>query len=382
MARKLVTVRKVAAVHPIKGADRTEAVEVDGWTCVAGTGQFKAGDLAVFFEIDSFLPAGDSRWTYLADKFITYDGERGFRIKSSRMRGQISQGILAPLDDFPEILAAWVDLEIRHGRREAERLLRETAFDGLLGVKKFEATVAATTTTGVSTRKSDQIPMPEFIPRTDQERVQNLPDVFEKWGDEIFQETVKMDGSSMTVYFVRNDNPLTDKLAPLGTEGKQTAAQPNGRVGVCSRNVEKPESQGGYFWTSAKENALPEKLSRLNRNIALQGELCGSSIQKNFEGFPLGFHDFFVFAAWDIDERRYMKPKETEALVGRIGLKHVPIVGYRRLGDIARNVEEILARAEGIGINGKKREGIVLKHVDGRFSFKTISNSYLLKHGE
>ncbi|RYP09226.1 hypothetical protein DL764_001412 [Monosporascus ibericus] len=382
MTRKLVTVRKVAAVHPIKGADRIEAVEVDGWTCIAGRGQFRAGDLAVFFEIDSFLPAGDPRWTHLADKFITYTGERGFRVKSARMRGQISQGILEPLDDFPEILAAWVDLEIRHGRREAERLLRETAFEGLLGVKKFEATETAVTATGEPAHKSDQIPMPEFIPRTDQERVQNLPDVFEKWGEEIFQETVKMDGSSMTVYFVRNDSPLMDKLAPLGTEGKQTAAQPNGRFDVCSRNVEKPESQGRYFWASAKKNSLPEKLSRLNRNIALQGELCGSSIQKNFEGFPLGFHDFFVFGAWDIDERRYMKPKETEDLVGRLGLKHVPIVGYHRLGDIARNVQEILARAEGIGINGKKREGIVLKQVDGRFSFKTISNSYLLKHGE
>ncbi|RYO77839.1 hypothetical protein DL766_008832 [Monosporascus sp. MC13-8B] len=353
MTRKLVTVPKVAAVHPIKGADGIEVVEFDGWTSVAGTGQFKTGDLAVFFEVDSSLPASDPRWMRLAGKFITYKGERGFRVKSGRVRGQISQGILEPLDDFPEILAAWVDLEIRHGRRKAERLLRETAFECLLGINK-----------------------------TDQECVQNLLDVFEKWGDEIFQETVKVDGSSMTVYFVRNDSPLMDKLAPLATEGKQAAAQPNGRAGVCSRNVEKPESQGGYFWTSAKTNALPEELSQLNRNIALQGELCGSSIQKNFEGLPLGFHDFFVFAAWDIGEQRYMKPKETEDLVGRLGVKHVPILGYHRLGDIARNVQEILAPAEGIGINGKKREGIVLKHVDGRFSFKTISNSYLLKHGE
>ncbi|RYP74247.1 hypothetical protein DL769_004068 [Monosporascus sp. CRB-8-3] len=239
MTRTLVTVRKVAAVHPIKGADGIEAVEVDGWTCVAGRGQFKAGDLAVFFEIDSFLPAGDPRWTRLADKLITHNGERGFQVKSVRIGGQISQGILEPLDDFPEILAAWVDLEIRPGPREAARLLRETAFECLLGVKKFEATVTAATTTGEPARKSDQIPMPGFIPRTDQERVQNLPDVFEKWGDEIFQRP-----------------PLMDKLAPLGTEGKQTAAQPNGRVGVCSGKAEKPESQGGYFWTSAKKNAL------------------------------------------------------------------------------------------------------------------------------
>ncbi|RYP21838.1 hypothetical protein DL765_002063 [Monosporascus sp. GIB2] len=248
-----------------------EAVEVDGWTCVAGTGQFEEGDLAVFFEVDSFLPASDPR----------------FRVKSGRVRGQISQGILEPLDDFPEILAAWVDLEIRHEGREAERLLRETAFECSLGIKKFEATA-----TGERARKSHQILMPVFIPRTDRERVQYLPDVFEKWRDEIFQGTIKMDGSSMTVYFVRNDSPLMDKLAPLVTEGKQAAAQPNGQVGVCSRNVEKPESQGGYLWTSTKENALPEKLSRLNRNIALQGELCASSIQKNFEGFPLGFHGF------------------------------------------------------------------------------------------
>ncbi|RYP64274.1 hypothetical protein DL771_008833 [Monosporascus sp. 5C6A] len=135
-----------------------------------------------------------------------------------------------------------------------------------------------------------------------------------------------MDGSSMMVSFVRNNSPLMDKLAPLGTESKQTAAQPNGWVAVCSRNVEKSDSQGGYFWTSAKKNDLPEKLSWLNRNIAPQGELCGSSIWKYSEGFPLGFHNFFVFAAWDIDERSCMKPKD----IGLSRMARLETCAYRR----------------------------------------------------
>lgn len=419
MPRRLVTIRQVAAVRPIPGADRIEAVAVDGWTCVAGRGEFREGDLAIFFEIGSFLPAEDPRWEHLQKKFTTMrtaesGTKRGFRVKSVKMRGQVSQGILEPLDAerFPEIAAARAELEAEYGGSpgEAEKhLLADMSFDVLLGVTKYENEPLPTQGAGNKKSENNNVYMPDFIPKTEQERVQNLPaDTFERWADAIFQETVKMDGSSMTVYFVRNDSPYVDRLPPLlplsssdegvgsgGNRVGQQQQQPNGRVGVCSRNLEKPENQGGYFWATARQNDLPRKLSALNRNVAVQGELCGSSIQRNFEGFPLGYHQFFAFAVWDIDAQRYMKPREAEVLIkgeggqgqgqgqGQgLGLEHAPVVGYSRLGDIAASAQELLLRAEGVGVNGRKREGIVLKHVDGGFSFKAISNSYLLKHGE
>jgi ATP-dependent RNA circularization protein (DNA/RNA ligase family) len=83
-----------------------------------------------------------------------------------------------------------------------------------------------------------------------------------------------------------------------------------------------------------------------------------------------------------MDAQRYLAPKETEEWAKDLGIKHVPVNGYFKLGDIASNTDQLVSRADGKGINGRKREGIVFKHVDGTFSFKAISNAYLLKHGE
>lgn len=405
MPRKLVTVRRVSAVRPIAGADRIEAVTVDGWTCVAKVGCFHQDDLALFFEIDSFLPATDPRWAYLEQKFITYDGTRGFRVRSIKIRGQISQGILTTLDEFPEVAARRAELEAQLLDSGADTattesvdgmLLSKESFEDVLGVRKYDtATASESKKWEDKNGANENTPSPEFIPRTDQERVQNLkPGTLEMWHDEIFQETTKMDGTSMTVYFVRNSSPLFGRLPALPNQDAEgeppvtgnrrgDAVQPNGRVGVCSRRMEKWENRGGHFWAAARHHELPRKLSALGRNIAVQGELCGSTIQGNFEGFPAGTHDFFVFTIWDMDARRYLVPMETEDLAVRIlGLRHVPVVGYGPLRCFGSTVDDFLARAEGFGLNGRKREGIVLKHIDGQFGFKAISNSYLLKHGE
>ncbi|KAH8675339.1 RNA ligase, DRB0094 family [Xylariales sp. PMI_506] len=381
MARKLVTVRRISTIRPIKGADRIEVAVIDGWNCVVRKGQFAVGDLGVFLEIDSFLPSSDPRWAYLEKNFISWNGQTGFRIKSIKMKGQISQGLLDSLDKFPEISQVLKDLVAEHGEQTAYTIIRNMAFDDVLKVRKWEAEEKPRP----PSQKTLSAPFPLFIKKTDQERCQNLPDVFQNWKDATFQETCKMDGSSMTVYFLRHDSTDFEQLPEWDTaQQKQLSVLPNGRFGVCSRNVDLAEHDinGRLFWNAAKKLELAGKLDKLNRNIAIQGELCGSSIQKNFEGFPRDSHDFFLFSVWDIDEQKHLRPKDAEAMAQSLGLKHVQVTGYYRLGDIANSVEELLARAEGTGLYGKKREGIVLKDVDGIFSFKAISNSYLLKHGE
>jgi RNA ligase (TIGR02306 family) len=151
---------------------------------------------------------------------------------------------------------------------------------------------------------------------------------------------------------------------------------------VCSRNIDLVERTDNHFWEAALKNKLPEKLEDLGRNIAIQGEICGSSIQKNLEGFPDGYHDLYLFSIWEVDEQRHLPPREAEEMVKRLHLKHVPVHGYFKLKEIGINVAGLLQRAEGKGLNGKRREGIVLKHDGGKLSFKAISNTYLLKHGE
>ena len=88
------------------------------------------------------------------------------------------------------------------------------------------------------------------------------------------------------------------------------------------------------------------------------------------------------FSIWDIEQQKFMKPKETGVMAKQLRLCHVPVQGYYRLADIATMAEQLLQRAEGLGLDKREREGIVLRHIDGEFSFKVISNSYLLKHDE
>ncbi|KAK6526521.1 hypothetical protein TWF694_005104 [Orbilia ellipsospora] len=378
MSRKLVTVRRVGTVQPIPGADRIQLATVDGWAVVVKVGEFAPNDRAIFFEIDSYLPGDDPRWGFLEVGFTVWNEMKGYKIKTAKLKGQISQGILRTLNDFPEVAEVIKDLEEKHGVEKAEEMVRGMSFAEALGVKKYEPPEPGSNVPGERPAR----PFPSFVQKTDQERIQNLPGVFAAYADEVFQETTKMDGSSMTVYYLREDSQIIETMEPVNPIKEPTVASMKGRFGVCSRNIDLLEAGGGNFWAVARKNKLPEKLSNLNRNYAIQGELCGSSIQKNFEGFQPGFHEFFVFSVWDIDKQQYLEPKAVEELAAELNLKHVPVNGYYKLGDIATEVKALLARAEGKGINGKKREGIVLKQVDGPLSFKAISNSYLLKHGE
>jgi RNA ligase (TIGR02306 family) len=377
MMRKLVTVRRVGAIKPIQGADRIEVAAVDGWKCVVQKGDFNEDDLGVFFEIDSFLPAEDDRWAHLSGNFIQHDGRRGLRIKTLKLRSQVSQGLLMPLIKFPEIKNHLDQLENHNDKGTALTRLMDMSFEDVLKVTKYEKP-EGNREAGVDFYGG----IPPFINRTEQYRCQNLRDLFNDWGGGTFQETVKMDGSSMTVYFILERDPNNNLLAPLNLAGGKAGAQANGRVGVCSKNKDLIEKERNLFWDVAKAHDLPAKLSALDRNIAIQGELCGSSIQANFEGFPAGFHDFYLYSVWDIDMQKYLPPKETEQWAADLGVSHVPVNGYFKLNDIATNTDELVKRADGTGINGKKREGLVFKHIGGGFSFKAISNSYLLKHGE
>ncbi|KAF5237386.1 hypothetical protein FANTH_10831 [Fusarium anthophilum] len=370
MPRKLVTVRHVSAITAVPRADRIAAATVDGWTCVVPVNVFKVGDRAVFFEIDSLLPAKDPRFAPLAPNIIGPGGPTSvpdIRVQTVQIRGVLSQGLLLPLASFPEIVAKLEGIP--------SYKLRDISFEDILHVRKFEKPAMPLQQTSAS-----ETPLPEypdFIPRTNQERVQNLTDVFSEHGTEIFEESTKMDGSSMTVFYLNDANPLANTVP--------SEARHNG-VSVCSRNrilVENHPRSPSLFYATARALNLHEILPKIRRNIALQGELCGSSIQSNFEGFPKGTHCFFLFEVYDIDEQRYLPPREVyETWAPLLGVKHVPVHGFRRLNEMGSQITDLANRAEGMGINGRKRKGIVFKREDGQFSFKAISNSYLLTHGE
>lgn len=347
---------------------------MDGWQCVVKKGEFTVGDLGVYFEIDSFLPAEDERYAFLEPKFITWEGKRGARIKTMKLKGQLSQGLLLPLTLYPEVN------ELEDGvlgpitlSDLSDDTVSEIDLTEKLGIEKWEKPIP------VSLRGVSRGNFPSFIPKTDQERIQNIERlVFDKYAEEVFQESTKMDGSSLTAYYIPPSSKYFATAAKPDAEGNL----PEFVAGVCSRNLDLVETEGNQFWKTAREEQVLEKLATLERAVAIQGELCGSGIQSNFEGFPEGYYGFYVYDIFDIENQEYLRPSEVEHIVRELGLKHVPVTSYFKLSSIAKNAKDLLARAEGQGINGRPREGVVYKHADSGFSFKAISDSYLLKHGE
>ncbi|ATE71671.1 RNA ligase (ATP) [Lysobacter capsici] len=344
--RKLVTVRVVDAIEPIVGADAIECALVEGWTVVIKKGEFAAGDRCVFFEIDSFLPLADPRYEFLAKNAITWNERYGVRLRTIKLRGQISQGLILPLSLFPEIDATAL----------ADPQLRQRDWTTALGIDKWEPSIPASLSGVIEGA------FPSFIAKTDQERIQNLPELLAGDDEARFEVTLKLDGSSMTVF---HRDAVT---------------------GICGRNWQLSETTNNTLWRVAREDRLLEALAALGRNIALQGELVGEGIQGNPE--KLRGHQFHLFDVFDIDRSEYCGVEERMALVEALraagaSLRTVPVLEVTSLQRFGGSMSAILAYAEGPSLNPDTvREGVVFKRLDGKLSFKAISNRYLLKHSD
>ncbi|KAI5927573.1 RNA ligase, DRB0094 family [Camillea tinctor] len=381
MPRKLVSIRRISGLRPVPYSSRLEMVMVDGWTCAVRAGTFDKNEVVIFFEIDSFLPPPSEDTRYgpannpIHNNVTKWQGQKGIHVKSRMVNEttEISQGIVLKLEAFPEIQRLYTNLIKELGPSWGDEEAMTMCFGKELGVKKWSLSDA-------EAEKSLGKP-PVCFPKTDMERVQNIPVIFTaKFSDAVFQESVKMDGTSMTVYYVKKDSQYYRSLPILDESAR--ADMENGRVGVCSRRCDLNEKAGGLYWEAALKYRLPAKLERVGRNIAIQGELVGSSIQQNRHGFKEGEHDFFVYAIFDMDKQKYFDPREVEKRAAQLELKHVPVLGYFNLHSIAKNQDDLLKRAEGTGLNGRKREGLVYKNVEDGRRFKVISNDYLLEHGE
>lgn len=335
--RTLASIRRIRSIAPIEGADFVVKAQIDGWSCVTRKDEFNVNDLAVYFEIDAFLPATDVRYAFLEKNFITFNEKRGARIRTEKRRGSIAQGLLLPLSEFSEIGNPVEGLDVT----------------ALLGIEKWEPHVPpelAGEVVGV---------MPGWIRKTDEERIQNLVGVIAtEIAGKTFEQTVKLDGTSMTVFFNEGDS------------------------GVCGRNWRLRETEGNTLWRVARRNNLLEAITALGRNLAIQGELIGAGIQGNNE--KMKDQDFFLFNVFSIDDQKYLSPQERVDVVAALKnlgarLDCVPTLAKHTFPQNV-SVEEILAMADGPSLLAPNREGVVFKREDGLFSFKAISNWYLAKH--
>jgi len=327
--RKLATIRKIDALTPIVGADAIECATVGGWKVVVKKGEFTVGDLAVYLEIDSWIPTTLAPFLSKGKEPREFEGIKGERLRTVKLRGQLSQGLLLPWTAGSE------------GDDVSE----------LLGIVKWEMPMNAQLA-GIAKGN-----FPTAIPKTDQERVQNIKQIIEQAAVDglQFEVTEKLEGSSMTVYLIDNT------------------------FGVCSRNLDLKEDGGTTFWEVARRDGIEDKMRAVptGGDFAIQGELIGPGIQGNI--YKLSKPEFRVFDVYNISGGFYMNPAARRKLIETMGLKHVPVItDGKDLG--CGTVDELLLWAEGASaINStQEREGIVFKQMDGGMTFKAISNKYLL----
>ena len=339
MDRKLASIQIIKDLNPIAGADAILCAKVLGWECVVKKTEFKVGDKCVYFEIDSVLPI--EAW----NDHLRKEVDKKLRVRTIRLRGQLSQGLALPLSILPQ------------GEYEVGQDVTS-----LIGVEKYEPVVPAHL---AGTVKGN---FPAFLHKTDEPRLQSEPNVLQEAIDKkvVLVGTLKMDGTSFTAY--RRDADF----------------------GVCSRNLDLKETEDNAHWKMARKLKLEEILRSEDRNLCVQGEMVGPGIQANRLG--LSEVELYLFNLFDIDTGKYLGIQELRDFCIQHGLKFVPTVSHNDFSSAGTTtVERMLEVASELNYaNGTPAEGIVWRPLvetysdvlKGRLSFKTISNRYLEKYKE
>ena len=384
MARKLASVRRVLNIEPIPNADRIELAHIDGWQVIVKKDEIHIGDNVIYFEIDSWIPTELAPFlTKQGSEPHEFNGVKGERLKTIKMRGTLSQGLILPLSVLkernPEVYKKAYDC-IGYDLTEA------------LGIQKWEMPEVEQRRRFGSSAVAPgdhRYPFPDFIPKTDQERIQNMPEIFEEAIDSrektsTYQVTEKLDGTSCTICLY--DDGTTQRFL------------------VCSRNyIYQPDGGQTVYGEIVKKYNIKRRLSPWNwidkvlnffgikdptrpirkegwPNLAIQGEIIGPKVQGN--KYNLEELEFYVFDIFDIRNQVYLTPAETAAITLDLGLEHVPLIdGAWELN--GQTMESVIKMAEGKTVVGnnpdQEREGLVFKRNNiRRKSFKAISNKFLL----
>ena len=342
--RKLASVQEIWKIEPIEGADKIELAHVLGWQCVINKGQFKPKDKAIYFEIDSFLPVQAEFEFLRKSSYVksTCLGE-GFRLRTMKFRGHLSQGLLLPLSVFTQLH----DLSIGDDLTE------------VLGIRKWEEEERITTEGTIIGG------LPRSIPHTEEVRIQANPEILKEFRGLDYYISTKLDGASHSL--------------SLDEEGFH----------VTSHNCEYSDDGKNGFYNLVKKHGYMQKMEALVKreglcSLAIQGELCAPNIQKN--RLKLSVPQWFVFTV--ILDGKRVGLSQMKKVCDELGMCCVPIeeVGTN-LPEKYPGIEDLLIRSDGEYPNGGKKEGIVIRptepvystNINGYLSFKVVNNKYLLK---
>ncbi|KAK4666548.1 hypothetical protein QC763_301190 [Podospora pseudopauciseta] len=451
--RKLATIRRISSLERL--TKRFGLATVDGWkVLILNEENFLVGELVVFCEVDSFTPHRNPYSKLFAPwgTLQTMYGEKGWRIATQQLEFRsgsekvkvTSQGRIFKLNDIGTIVREFRALKLKAASTDHtsfEDYLRGVDFSEKLGIKKWEpessssakVTASANVTTSTPVHRpsapvatsasvkasaatiaaalvaASMAPVqaaatmlnpkpPAFMLSTKMERHQNCPNLFNKpkYRRLVYQQTVKLDGSAMSIYFVNKDSHLYHSLPLLNSRVapfyRKTCVFENGRAGICSTNKDIIYSTEPCeaFVNTAVGLGLPKLLAKLDLNIAFQGELVGHNICGNPYGYAApndkangkigdcgnGF-DFFLHSIVDLHTGKKWKPKAVCEFAAQHQIRHVPLEGYVRIREIANSHDELQAMTE-----AAPGEGFVFKCFEDQRSFKVLSTKWILEKGD
>ncbi len=382
--RKLASIQKIISITDVNGADFIQESTVLGWTLCVKKDEFKVGDLCVFFEIDSILPE---------HPIFEFMEPRKYRVKTAKFRKRIiSQGLALPI----RIMEAFMSPHDIPNLKEGDDVTE------VIGVTKYEPPEPGTN------RESTKVPInpvakwflqfawfrliyffiiprktkgnfPEFVPKTDEVRIQSMPSILWKNIGKEFYITEKLDGTSATFFYY-------DKLTKRNMFGLHIDKGKG--FGVCSRNLRLPTPDGSYWWDIVEKFNIKETLTKYckknNVSLAIQGEIIGSAIQKNKYKLKQGQRIFRVYNIWDITNQCYLQFVEREALCNALDMTMVPHLGTFIIEESTtiKDIIELSTRFSTYN-NQTVAEGIVCRNIDDdKISFKAINPKFLLKNDE
>ena len=356
--RKLYTVEKISAIRGAENSDNLEIAVIKGWEAVVKKGAFKEGELISYFEIDSMIPRSEETEFLFRGKGKEASSAR---LKTARLRGNLSQGLVMSLESTKALYKALKDQEI-----DETFLVEGTDLTELFNIIKYEPDLPE----AEGAKPADKV---WEISKTDEERYQNAGKLLSAIEGQPFYGSVKLDGTSMTVILNIDEN-----------------GEPE--VNVCGRNLCYIEDAQNKYWNIANKYDLKAKMlahyEKTGVRLAFQGELCGPKIQGNKLG--LAENDFFVFNVFSANGQEGFTPvrfSDAMTTVTSFGISFVPIeycgdaYGYKK--EDLQSLTAIKYNKYFPGADPKQNiEGIVFRTQDMSVSFKVISNEFLLKGGE
>lgn len=368
--RKLAHVEEVKWKRPIEGADKIELIGVLGWQCVAKKDEFQVGDTCVYIEIDSILDKNNPDFAFLES--------RKYKIKTIKMRGEISQGICFPMSVLPKPATSYkvgddvtkvlnvqeVEDEVLSQENDSgisktvSKITSKKWFKRCMKWKWFRKLMKKTLL------KPKKAPgFPSWIKKTDEVRLQSVPEVLETYRGVSMVVTEKVDGTSATYGYRRT-----------GLFRKEFV--------VCSRNLQQSNkhSADNKYWKIAGKYNIEKILKSIAKDngatkVILQGEILGDKIQGN--KYQLQGIDIRAFNLIIDDEK--VDSVKAATIMKKYGIDWVPIIDTNFI--LLDNVDEMIKYADGKSqLCDTLREGVVIRDHNNTISFKCISNEFLLKH--